>query len=54
MWNIGKEIKGSLKQLYEKDNNRYIVKTHLDRQYIKESLINFNTEYFKKVFKTKI
>ena len=47
-------MKGSLKRLYEKNEVGNIIKTHIERQSIEDSLIDFNTNHFKKVFQIEV
>ena len=53
-YNVGRGIKGSLRQLHEKDENGETIRIHLECQSIEEILINFNTNHFSKVFHSEI
>jgi len=45
---LGKGEKESLTRLHKKNENREIIKTHLNREEIKEKLIEYNEKYLKK------
>ena len=51
---MGKCIKGSIKRLYEKDEDGKIIKIYIERKLIEETLINFNTNHFQKVFESPV